>query len=427
MNSNLLKIALCAALFAVSSANATNKNPPKTPEPPVSNKHVQWWTDVKNTNTNSANSTSKADANASSKSDANAAANAIGTGGAVKNSGNSSATGGKSSSVATGGAGGSVKDSGNSTATSVAVGGEGGKGGAGGNATAKGGHATQGQGQEQGQTQGITKSGNSSLENVGNAQGGKATSTNSLGQGQSNDHSGNSSNVNTTASLSNSGGNTLSNGSESASSVGDVSSASRSSVGDTSLTGGNQTTALRGGDQVSDASNSGGNSTVSVDAADRSTTNYESQDLFLPSIHTAAPALVAGPALAVDRGVCGPRMDKRQERVNGTYVGIMKRSTIDLGVDDELVPASEPYRYWTAPNGATHVFGHQIVTFASVNGVAASRSIGVGGGKTGGDWGQAGVSSGSSVQRTILRVQLQECELQVAPRPVLVEVKKIRE
>lgn len=238
------------------------------------------------------------------------------------------------------------------------------------------------------------------------------------GQGQSNDNSGNSSNENFTASASNSGGNKLSNGSESS-----------SSVGDTSLTGGNQSTAVRGGDQVSDASNSGGNSSVSVDAADRSVTNYESQALVLPTIQTAAPALVANPALVVDRGVCGPRQAKVQERVNGTYVGLVKRSSIDLGVDDELTAAAEPYRYWTDPSGAVHVFGHQVVTFASVNGVAASRSVGLGGGKTGGDWGQAGASSGSSVQRTIIRIQLHECELPVAQREVLVEVpsKKVRE
>ena len=44
---------------------------------------------------------------------------------------------------------------------------------------------------------------------------------------------------------------------------------------------------------------------------------------------------------------------------------------------------------------------------------------GLGGGKTGGDWGQAGASSGSSVQRTILRIQLQECELPLQSAPEL--------
>lgn len=197
--------------------------------------------------------------------------------------------------------------------------------------------------------------------------------------------------------------------------TGDSQSLSAATVGDTY-------NAVRGGTQISDASNTGGNSAVSVDSSDRSVTNYESQALFLPTIQTAAPALVANPTLVVDRGVCGPRQAKVQERVQGTYVGVVKRSSIDLGVDDELVPADEPYRYWTDPQGAVHVFGHQVVTFASVNGVAASRSVGLGGGKTGGDWGQAGASSGSSVQRTILRIQLHECEIPIAARETIREV-----
>lgn len=161
------------------------------------------------------------------------------------------------------------------------------------------------------------------------------------------------------------------------------------------------------------SNDSSGNSSVSIDASDRSTTNYESQALFIPTIQTAAPALVASPTLVVERGVCGPRMDKRQERVNGTYVGIIKRSSIDLGVDDELIPASEPYKYWTDPVGVQHVFGHQVTTYVSVNGVAASRSLGLGGGETGGNWGQGGASSSSSVQRTIIRLQLRDCEVEL--------------
>lgn len=207
-------------------------------------------------------------------------------------------------------------------------------------------------------------------------------------------------------------------GSTSSASIGDTSlsnnSNSNSSVGDTSSNSGGNT--MVGGANTS-SNDSSGNSNVSVDSSDRSSTNYESQALVIPTIMTAAPALVANPTLVVDRGVCGPRMDKVQERVKGTYVGIIKRSSIDLGVDDELVASEVPYRYWTSPTGVQHVFGHQVVTYASVNGVAASRSVGLGGGRTGGDWGQAGASSGSSVQRTIMRIQLQECEIQTVARP----------
>jgi hypothetical protein len=202
---------------------------------------------------------------------------------------------------------------------------------------------------------------------------------------------------------SSSGGNTLSNG-------------SASSSGGNTLTGGSNTS-------TSGASaDSSGNSTVNIDSS--RSDRYTSQALFLPTIQNAAPALTASAQLIAERSDCGPRVEKRSERVYGTYVGVIKKSQIDLGLDDDLLPADEPYRYWTDHQGVQHVFGHQLITFASVNGVAASRSLGLGGGKTGGDWGQAGASSGSSVQRTVLRVQVRECEIQLAPRevPVYVEV-----
>lgn len=212
----------------------------------------------------------------------------------------------------------------------------------------------------------------------------------------------------------------------SGSAVGDTTSRSSLQVGDTRLSNGSSS----GGNTLSNGSSSGGNalstdSTISIDASDRrGGDSYTSQALFLPTIQNAAPALTAGAQLIAERSDCGPRVEKRSERVYGTYVGIVKRSQIDLGVDDDLIPADEPYRYWTDRQGVQHVFGHQLITFASVNGVAASRSLGLGGGKTGGDWGQAGASSGSSVQRTVLRVQVRECELPISPRevPVYVEV-----
>ena len=172
-----------------------------------------------------------------------------------------------------------------------------------------------------------------------------------------------------------------------------------------------------------DASSDGsGNSSTYVDAADRSTTSYEAQALFLPTIQNAAPALVASPAITTERSECGPRVKKVTNGVQGTYIGLFVKSFIELGVDDELVQADEPYRYWTDKYGVEHVLGHQLLTTITVNGVASSRSLTLGGGSTGGDWGQAGGASGSSMQRTIVRVQVRECELPLAPRTVNVEV-----
>lgn len=257
-----------------------------------------------------------------------------------------------------------------------------------------------------------TSRSNSSVGDVGNNSG---NSTNDLTQRTNIGDVGSTSQVGNVGS--NSGGNTLSNGSAST-------SGSTSSSGGNTMTGGANTAS-----NAASADGSGNSNTnVNLDASDRSRTSYVSQTLLLPTIQTAAPALVANPALVVDRGACGPRMAKVQRDVNGTFIGLIFKSSIDLGVDDELVSAEEPYRYWTSPSGSQHVFGHQIVTYASVVGVAGSRAIGANGGETGGNYGGAGLSSGSSMQRTILRVQLQECEIQLQPRevPVLIEVERKR-
>jgi hypothetical protein len=224
--------------------------------------------------------------------------------------------------------------------------------------------------------------------------------------------SGNSNNTNTNTNTA--------QGGAGGSATGGAANATGGSVGDTSSSSGGNT--MTGGDNSASNTSSNaasadgsGNSTTNVDASDHS--SFSSQALYLPNIENAAPSIVAGPMLIVDRGQCGPRQEKKTERVQGTYVGIIKRSSIDLGVDDELVDSATPYEYWTDPNGVQHVFGTQVVTFASVNGMAASRSIGIGGGQTGGGWGQGGASSNSSMQRTILRIQLQRCELPLVQRP----------
>lgn len=322
--------------------------------------------------------------------------------------------------VANGGSS-TIKDSGNSTSTShggtglgvgVGVGGAGGQGGSVGNVA---GGSVGDVGNNSGNSTNLLGQ-NTSLDNVGNVSVGDVGSTSSVGNvgSRSNSSIGDTSNTNTLNNGSHSGGNTMTGG--------DVANTNTTS----SNSGGNT---LAGGNNAASADGSGNSRTeVNIDSADRSVTTYTAQTLLLPTIQTAAPALVANPALVVDRGACGPRMAKVQRDVNGTFIGLIFKSSIDLGVDDELVSAEEPYRYWTSPSGSQHVFGHQIVTYASVVGVAGSRAIGANGGETGGNYGGAGLSSGSSMQRTILRVQLQECEIQLQPRevPVLIEVERKR-
>ena len=279
---------------------------------------------------------------------------------------------------------------------------------------------------------------NSGNSNIGD------TSATGGSVGDVGNNSGNSTNTNIQGQTTSVGDTNASIGDGAGSStIGDVGSNSNATVGNTSATGGSVgDTASRsdsvsnsggnalsnGSSSVSDASNTGGNSNVTVDAADRSSTStsYVSNNktLLLPTIQTAAPALVANPNLVIDRGVCGPRMEKVSERVNGTYVGLIKKSTIELGKDDELVPAAEPYRYWTAPNGAQHVFGHQIVTAWAQDSISASRAIGGAGNNSNLAGGQLGLSSASGMTRTTARVQLQECEIVQEARvvPILVEV-----
>jgi hypothetical protein len=263
--------------------------------------------------------------------------------------------------------------------------------------------------------------------NEAHANGGAGGNGTGVGQGGNSNAAGGAGGSVAGSGNSSSTGGTANVGVASGSAVGDTTSRSSLQVGDTSLSAGGNTLSngsSSGGNTLSQAASadSSGNSAVNIDSS--RSDSYTSQALFLPTIQNAAPALTASAQLIAERSDCGPRVEKRSERVYGTYVGVIKKSQIDLGLDDDLLPADEPYRYWTDHQGVQHVFGHQLITFASVNGVAASRSLGLGGGKTGGDWGQAGASSGSSVQRTVLRVQVRECEIQLAPRevPVYVEV-----
>lgn len=277
--------------------------------------------------------------------------------------------------------------------------------------------------------------GGDSTAHGGNATGGAATGGSVLGSGNStatggaggrggaggsvgNVRSGSTSSVGDTSSSS--GGNSLTGG--------DVSNAlsndSASTSGATSASGGNTMT---GGDNAASnvannvaSADGSGNSTVHVDAADRSSTRYESQMLVLPTLQTAAPAIVAGPAMTVIPGVCGPKVTVEGVDAYGTYVGMFKRADIALGPDHlRVIPAAEPFLYRTDSRGNTYVEGDRVDYVSYTVGVAASRGLGLGGGDTGGGWGQAGVSSGSSIQRPMIRALVTPCIVTVqAPAEV---------
>jgi hypothetical protein len=164
---------------------------------------------------------------------------------------------------------------------------------------------------------------------------------------------------------------------------------------------------------------------TSVDAS--SNDSYVSQSIFIPSVGVASPAIVAGSNVIVDRGVCGPRQGLKTEEVNGVYIGMFRKSKVYLGQSDRLVDVDgERFLIDNGPDGRKRLIGHRPVSYTAVIGVAGSRSLGLGGGKTGGDWGNAGASGGSSMQRLVVQTNLESCVFaEEAPKPVLVETKTI--
>ena len=307
-------------------------------------------------------------------------------------------------------------------------GGNGGAGGAGGQGGQGGvGHGGQGGDGGQGGKGGDQSQGQSST-NL-NLQGQNTT----VGQGQSNDNSGNSTND-----LSVRGGDQSVRGGDQSNSVdsrnsvtgGDQSQSNAvDSRNSNAVRGGDQSqansvdssnsNAVRGGDQVSDASNSGGNSQVAVDASDKSVTNIEGdKTMFIPAVVPSSPAATLGVGnVTAIVGTCGPLQTIVKTPIVGTYVGLVKKSSIQQGYDEALAPytdasgAQVDYREIRLADGSIKLMGHQPTTFVTVVGVAAARNIALGGGSGSGDWGQAGGGSSSSVQQLVTRVQLRECEV----------------
>jgi hypothetical protein len=220
--------------------------------------------------------------------------------------------------------------------------------------------------------------------------------------------------------------------------------ASGGTIGDTAaISGGNSMTggATNSG-ATSDASNSGGNSSVLIDAADRSSTNFRATSIFIPPVVPATPpSTVAAGNLIKETTTCGPLQRVVRTPVDGTFIGLFRRSQVDQGWTEDLAPyldargREQVYREVPLEDGSgVRVYGHQAIMFTTVVGVASNRNIAIGGGggSSGGNWGQGGMGSSSSNQRMITTIQLRSCEVgtfQFPVREVHVEVaaKAIRE
>lgn len=264
----------------------------------------------------------------------------------------------------------------------------------------------QGQGQTQGQVaNGGTGTGIGKGGEGGSANGGSATSGSSSGaisgsySGLSD--SGNSSSVANGGSI----GDTSANGG----SVGNTSSSSSASTGNVDASSGSVA-----------SSDGSGNSSTHVDAS----SNHNSQALFLPTLPSSAPTFVPGSSATVVAGQCGPLMATESEEVNGAYLGLIRKHSIHLGSTDRIVPyEGGEYVIRSYPDGSTRLFGHRAVRTTAVLNVAGSRQVALGGGETGGNWGQGGAGSGSSMQRLVVQIDLEPCEaFHSVPVPVVVSV-----
>jgi hypothetical protein len=231
---------------------------------------------------------------------------------------------------------------------------------------------------------------------------------------------------------SSSGGNTLSTGA-STSSTG----ASNAYLGGNTQANGSAssigaTTSNSGGNTLgSDASNSGGNSTTNVDASDRSI--YRSKAIFIPPVVPGTPpSQLAVGNIIKETSACGPLQRIVRLQVNGTFIGLFRNASVPQGFSDDIEPYRDDagnivdYRTERMADGDVRMFGHQVVMFTTVIGVASNRNIALGGGGGGGSWGQAGMGSSSSNQRLVTNIQLRDCEIgtmhtvfvEVPPKPI---------
>lgn len=181
----------------------------------------------------------------------------------------------------------------------------------------------------------------------------------------------------------------------------------------------------------SDAVAAGGNSRTTIDASDRS--NYRSKAIFIPPVVPGTPpSQLAVGNIIRETSACGPLQHIVREPVTGTFIGLFRNATVDQGWSDDLQPyrddtgAQIDYRRERQPNGDVRLFGHQVIMFTTVVGVASNRNIALGGGSGGGSWGQGGMGSSSSNQRMITTIQLRDCEIgtmhtvyvEVPPKPI---------
>ena len=171
-------------------------------------------------------------------------------------------------------------------------------------------------------------------------------------------------------------------------------------------------------------------SVTNVDAADRSTTDYRSVALVLPSVGVTAPSTVAVGNIIKETMACGVLQSVQRDTVKGTYLGLFKRSQIDLGTDDSLVPFTNEtgeevyYKRVLGSDGKYRLMGHQPIIYTTVLSVSGARNLSLGGGGSQQEWGQAGVGASSAMNRLVSKIQLLSCVMAVEQVPTVARIKQ---
>lgn len=171
-------------------------------------------------------------------------------------------------------------------------------------------------------------------------------------------------------------------------------------------------------------------SVTNVDAADRSTTDYRSVALVLPSVGVTAPSTVAVGNIIKETMACGVLQSVQRDTVKGTYLGLFKRSQIDLGTDDSLVPFTNEtgeevyYKRVLGSDGKYRLMGHQPIIYTTVMSVSGARNLSLGGGGSQQEWGQAGVGASSAMNRLVSKIQLRSCVMAVEQVPTVTRIKQ---
>ncbi len=155
-------------------------------------------------------------------------------------------------------------------------------------------------------------------------------------------------------------------------------------------------------------------STTNVDAADRSSTVYQSLAYALPDMPAVVATNLATAQMTKTVGVCGPLVTIRRDKVTGVYQGLVFKNRIDQGHDDSVeafIDNDGNEQLFKVVNvaGRQMLSGHQLHITSAVISLGGARQLGIGGGSVSSDYGQASAGSSSQTQRLVTNVQAVPC------------------